>query len=358
MLRDAFPGVAVHAYTATATPQVRRRHRRRAAACSDPRVLVGSFDRPNLIYRVRPRTDRLGQVLAAIERHRDQAGIVYCIRRSGGRRADGGPRAPRASSALRYHAGPGRRRAPRQPGGVRQRAGRHRRRHRGVRHGHRPLQRALRHPRRHAEVARALSAGGRPGRPRRPGGGVPAAGERRRLRPVEVDPDARRRRAAARRPAQARRDVRVLPAGRVPSPRAGDVLRPDATSASTAARATSASARRWPASDTSGWRTQVLAARRPSCAAASAPRTSPTCWPAPRPARIRELRHDRLPAYGGLRERHEGAGARAGSISSSAMAAWRAPTTSTRRVTLTRRRGAAVLRGEETAPAAHERPAR
>ena len=81
MLREAFPGVAVHAYTATATPQVRR-DIVTELRLRDPKVLVGSFDRPNLIYRVRPRTDRLGQVLAAIGRHRGQAGIVYCIRRS------------------------------------------------------------------------------------------------------------------------------------------------------------------------------------------------------------------------------------------------------------------------------------
>ena len=70
----------------------------------DPKVLVGSFDRPNLIYRVRPRTDRLGQVLAAIGRHRDQAGIVYCIRRSDVDELTAAL-ARRGLKALRYHAG-------------------------------------------------------------------------------------------------------------------------------------------------------------------------------------------------------------------------------------------------------------
>jgi ATP-dependent DNA helicase RecQ len=102
-LRSAFPAVAVHAYTATATPQVRtdivtelRLH--------DPRILVGSFDRPNLIYRVRPRTDRLGQVVAAIQRHRDQAGIVYCIRRSEVEELAAAV-VRRGFRAVRYHAG-------------------------------------------------------------------------------------------------------------------------------------------------------------------------------------------------------------------------------------------------------------
>src|SRR6201988_3176095 len=103
MLREAFPGVAVPAYTATAKPQARR-DIVTDLRLRDPKVLVGSFDRPNLIYRVRPRTDRLGQVLAAIGRHRDQAGIVYCIRRS---KVDELTTAltRRGLKALRYHAG-------------------------------------------------------------------------------------------------------------------------------------------------------------------------------------------------------------------------------------------------------------
>ena len=102
-LREAFPGVAVHAYTATATPQVRG-DIVAELRLKDPAVLVGAFDRPNLIYRVRPRTDRVAQVTAAIDRHRDQAGIVYCIRRS---EVDELTAAVtrRGYRALRYHAG-------------------------------------------------------------------------------------------------------------------------------------------------------------------------------------------------------------------------------------------------------------
>jgi ATP-dependent DNA helicase RecQ len=81
VLRERFPGLAVHAYTATATPPVRA-DIIAELKLQDPVVLVGSFDRANLVYRVRPRTDRLAQVLAAIARHRDQAGIIYCIRRA------------------------------------------------------------------------------------------------------------------------------------------------------------------------------------------------------------------------------------------------------------------------------------
>jgi ATP-dependent DNA helicase RecQ len=102
-LRDVVPGVAVHAYTATATPQVRG-DIVAELRLKDPRVLVGSFDRPNLIYRVRPRTDRVAQVAAAINRHRGQAGIVYCIRRS---EVDDLAAAltRRGMRTVRYHAG-------------------------------------------------------------------------------------------------------------------------------------------------------------------------------------------------------------------------------------------------------------
>jgi ATP-dependent DNA helicase RecQ len=102
-LRTAFPAVAVHAYTATATPQVRG-DIVAELRLENPTVLVGSFDRPNLIYRVRPRTDRLAQVVAAIQRHRGQAGIVYCIRRSEVEEL-AAALVRRGFRALRYHAG-------------------------------------------------------------------------------------------------------------------------------------------------------------------------------------------------------------------------------------------------------------
>jgi ATP-dependent DNA helicase RecQ len=79
-LKDHFPGVAIHAYTATATPPVREDIARQLRL-QNPRVLVGSFDRPNLVYRVRRRTARLEQVRGVIDRHPGDSGIVYCLRR-------------------------------------------------------------------------------------------------------------------------------------------------------------------------------------------------------------------------------------------------------------------------------------
>jgi ATP-dependent DNA helicase RecQ len=103
VLRERFPGLAVHAYTATATPPVRA-DIIAELKLANPVVLVGSFDRPNLVYRVRPRTDRLTQVLAAIARHREQAGIIYCIRRAEVEELTAAL-VRRGLKAVRYHAG-------------------------------------------------------------------------------------------------------------------------------------------------------------------------------------------------------------------------------------------------------------
>ena len=79
-LRSQFPDASVHAYTATATPKVRRDIAEQLAL-RDPAVLVGDFDRPNLVYRILPKRDELRQVIEVLERHRGESGIIYCIRR-------------------------------------------------------------------------------------------------------------------------------------------------------------------------------------------------------------------------------------------------------------------------------------
>jgi len=79
-LRDAFPGVALHAFTATATERVRGDIADQLRL-ADPEILVGSFDRPNLVYRVRRRHGLDAQLRAALDRHPGEAGIVYCLSR-------------------------------------------------------------------------------------------------------------------------------------------------------------------------------------------------------------------------------------------------------------------------------------
>jgi ATP-dependent DNA helicase RecQ len=80
LLRERFPAASLHAFTATATPRVRDDIATQLGL-RDPAVLVGTFDRPNLVYRVVPRTDRIPQVLEVLGRHRGEASIVYCISR-------------------------------------------------------------------------------------------------------------------------------------------------------------------------------------------------------------------------------------------------------------------------------------
>jgi ATP-dependent DNA helicase RecQ len=79
-LREHFPGIAIHSFTATATERVRGDIVAQLAL-RDPVVLVGDFDRPNLTYRVLARLDEFQQVCEILERHDGEAGIIYCLRR-------------------------------------------------------------------------------------------------------------------------------------------------------------------------------------------------------------------------------------------------------------------------------------
>ncbi len=79
-LRERFPNATLHAYTATATEAVRRDIAAQLRL-NQPEIVVGSFDRPNLSYRVLPRVEPLKQTLEMIERHAGEAGIIYCIRK-------------------------------------------------------------------------------------------------------------------------------------------------------------------------------------------------------------------------------------------------------------------------------------
>src|SRR5216110_3652059 len=77
ILREVFPALAVHAYTATATPPVRN-DIVAELRLRDPLVLVGSFDRPNLVYRVVRRGHLHTQLIGILNRHDGESGIVYC----------------------------------------------------------------------------------------------------------------------------------------------------------------------------------------------------------------------------------------------------------------------------------------
>lgn len=79
-IRERLPRTSVHAFTATATPRVREDITTQLQL-RNPEILVGVFDRPNLTYRVVPRTDKKKQTLEILGRHVGEASIVYCISR-------------------------------------------------------------------------------------------------------------------------------------------------------------------------------------------------------------------------------------------------------------------------------------
>ncbi len=80
VLGQHFPGVPRLALTATADARTRKEIIGRLAL-TDPALFVSGFDRPNIQYNVLPKSDNRRQLLHLLSRHRDQAGIVYCMSR-------------------------------------------------------------------------------------------------------------------------------------------------------------------------------------------------------------------------------------------------------------------------------------
>jgi ATP-dependent DNA helicase RecQ len=102
-LAERFPGVPRIALTATADPRTREEIVRRLGLEAG-RVFVASFDRPNIRYLLRDKDDAKRQLLAFLDEHRGEAGIVYARSRS---RVDGFAAALREAGhdAIAYHAG-------------------------------------------------------------------------------------------------------------------------------------------------------------------------------------------------------------------------------------------------------------
>ncbi|MGF1656125.1 MAG: DNA helicase RecQ [Verrucomicrobiales bacterium] len=80
-LRKTLQGVPCLALTATATPKVRQEIIQ-ALSLREPKVHVGSFNRPNLLYRVLPRKEPKKQLLRFLSEQKDATGIVYCQSRA------------------------------------------------------------------------------------------------------------------------------------------------------------------------------------------------------------------------------------------------------------------------------------
>src|SRR5436853_2289743 len=74
------PGVPIMPLTATATERVRKDIVDQLHL-DDARCYVASFNRPNLTYRVVPKSSPYEQVLTFIRARPDESGIVYCASR-------------------------------------------------------------------------------------------------------------------------------------------------------------------------------------------------------------------------------------------------------------------------------------
>jgi len=83
-IRKVAPNVSIQAFTATATPKVRDDIVRQLGL-SEAEIMVGVFDRPNLVYRIQSREKASEQIAAAVARHsaagETHGAIVYCLSR-------------------------------------------------------------------------------------------------------------------------------------------------------------------------------------------------------------------------------------------------------------------------------------
>src|ERR1700736_943573 len=79
-LRTQLPEVPIMALTATATERVKIDILKQLKL-RDPRCYVASFNRPNLSYRVVPKTAPYEQLLAFLRSRLSESGIVYCASR-------------------------------------------------------------------------------------------------------------------------------------------------------------------------------------------------------------------------------------------------------------------------------------
>ena len=79
-LRTHFPEVPTMALTATATTRVREDILKQLKL-REPQCYVASFDRPNLTYRVIPKSSPYEQLLTFLQARPQESGIVYCASR-------------------------------------------------------------------------------------------------------------------------------------------------------------------------------------------------------------------------------------------------------------------------------------
>jgi len=79
-LKEKFPNIPVIALTATAD-QLTRKDILEKLALHNPAQFVSSFNRANITYTVAPKKNSLNQLLAFLDDHKEDSGIIYCLSR-------------------------------------------------------------------------------------------------------------------------------------------------------------------------------------------------------------------------------------------------------------------------------------
>lgn len=104
VLKQRFPNVSIHGFTATAPPAIQEEIAH-ALQLQEPLVFVGSYHRPNLVYRTLRREKLTQQLLRLLAGYDDgDLGIIYCLTRRETERI-ATLLEKNGISALPYHAG-------------------------------------------------------------------------------------------------------------------------------------------------------------------------------------------------------------------------------------------------------------
>ena len=77
---NLFPGIATAAFTASAD-EVTRQDIAQKLFDGDGKIIVHGFDRPNIQLKVSAKNNWKKQLLAFVEGHKGENGIVYCLSR-------------------------------------------------------------------------------------------------------------------------------------------------------------------------------------------------------------------------------------------------------------------------------------
>jgi ATP-dependent DNA helicase RecQ len=79
-LKTEFPNIPVIALTATAD-KLTQKDILEKLNLKNPAIFISSFNRENITYRVVPKKNSFNQLLAFLDQHKDESGIIYCLSR-------------------------------------------------------------------------------------------------------------------------------------------------------------------------------------------------------------------------------------------------------------------------------------